>query len=268
MINLNYLYFTVSGNYVLSNQKFTWHGAKSRGNFATPNINIMSSLVTVDNLNNLKNEEAWVGYYSKETAFAYIGCLLIKNENPKALFSRANNNPGICFSVCKKYNQNYIGLNGGKCFCMQERPSKNINRPACDISPDGIFVKGGVHKADDYMSIYVRIKTDINVTNHNGQIGGKCLSFERKSTIEYQWSACINSYQFLCTKNSNQHAEFQNLPLSAWRHYVKTCFEHNCLPITYNDKLSSTVDENVGLSWTNVIRSDVIYKYHGEKLQM
>jgi hypothetical protein len=91
MLNLNYLYFTVSGNYVLSNQKFTWHGAKSRGNFATPNINITNSLVTVDILNNLKNEEAWVGYYSKETAFAYIGKKLYEveiNYNSKGFIAK------------------------------------------------------------------------------------------------------------------------------------------------------------------------------------
>ncbi|XP_060555844.1 uncharacterized protein LOC132716563, partial [Ruditapes philippinarum] len=220
-----------SGDYVLSSQKFTWHAAKGRGNFATPNINIIDSLVTVDIPNNFKKEEAWVGYYSKETAFAYIGCWLIKNVNPKALFSQSNNNPGICFSVCKKYNHNYIGLNGGKCFCMQEKP-KNINLPECDISPDGIFVKGGGHKADKYMSIYERIKTDIHATNHSGQNGGKCLSFMRQPTIEYQWSACLDFNQILCAKNLNQHAENQSMQRNGWRHYVQTCFEHNCLPIT------------------------------------
>jgi hypothetical protein len=43
---------------------------------------------------------------------------------------------------------------------MQEKP-KNINLPECDISPDGIFVKEGGNKTDEYMSIYERIKTGI-----------------------------------------------------------------------------------------------------------
>ncbi|XP_060582423.1 uncharacterized protein LOC132738837 [Ruditapes philippinarum] len=47
-----------------------------------------------------------------------------------------------------------------------------------------------------------------------------------------------------------------------WRHYVKTCFENGCFPITYNDTVSLSISQANGPSWTNVIRSDVIYKYY------
>ena len=48
-----------------------------------------------------------------------------------------------------------------------------------------------------------------------------------------------------------------------WRYYVQTCFKNSCSPISYDDIMSSPIVNATGPSWSNVIRSDVIFKYNG-----
>jgi hypothetical protein len=66
--------FIIVSAYFVSNEYITWDDAKGRGNFATPNIQVNNSTFIVNISTDLNdNEEVWVGYYQKETAFAYIG---------------------------------------------------------------------------------------------------------------------------------------------------------------------------------------------------
>jgi hypothetical protein len=58
---------------VISSGKFTWQDANTTKHFATPMIEVNNSSLTVNINVDLRNKEAWVGYYLKETAFAYIG---------------------------------------------------------------------------------------------------------------------------------------------------------------------------------------------------
>ncbi|XP_060580736.1 uncharacterized protein LOC132737463 isoform X2 [Ruditapes philippinarum] len=175
----------------------TWFDAKGRGNFATPNILVNSSTFIVNISTDLNdNEEVWVGYFKKGTAFAYIGCGFINNAKPTILLPESRNSPGLCYSMCNKYYHQYIGLNKDKCFCMKEKPIENISLPECDISPNGTWVAGG---GSEYMSIYERLKTEMNVGRNKDN--EECLIFE--SNYRLWWSDCHHSYLSLCLKGNS-----------------------------------------------------------------
>ncbi|XP_060600044.1 uncharacterized protein LOC132753564 isoform X2 [Ruditapes philippinarum] len=249
----------VTAYYVLSNETASWDNAKSRGNFATPtiqgnnsswfNINITSDLN--------ENETAWVGYYKKETAFAYIGCSLLNKTVPNGLLPTRKNSPGNCFSLCKETYHSYIGLNKGNCFCLSELPSGNITLSKCDISPNGDWIAGG----NDCMSLYQKIRADIHVTR--GGNSGKCLVFEARNN-ELYWTRCEEYDQTLCKNGSAiVSAQYYSQTYFSWKHYVKACFEINLSPISYNDTLNSTsISQANGPTSTNVIRSDAIYRFN------
>jgi hypothetical protein len=69
----NYKCITLSANYTISSRTYTWEEAITKGNIATPSIEMNNSSLTVNITVDVNNKEAWVGYYLKETAFAYIG---------------------------------------------------------------------------------------------------------------------------------------------------------------------------------------------------
>ncbi|XP_060586436.1 uncharacterized protein LOC132742131 [Ruditapes philippinarum] len=125
----------------------------------------------------------------------------------------------------------------------------------------GNWIAGG---GSEYMSIYERMKTDlIKDRNHNGN--GECLTFQ--INIGHMWSDCNSYHHSLCISEAIVQIASKNFTtFIEWRHYVQTCFENGCFPITYNDTMSLSISQAYGPSWTNVIRSDVIYKYNGEMI--
>ncbi|XP_060562182.1 uncharacterized protein LOC132721826 [Ruditapes philippinarum] len=115
---------TVSAD-ILSNENSTWHDANSRGNFATPKIQVNNSTFIVNIPTDLNdNEEAWVGYYKKETAFAYIECGFVNNAKLTILLPVSRNSPGLCYSMCNKSHHTYVGLNKDKVNYLSNCTSK------------------------------------------------------------------------------------------------------------------------------------------------
>ncbi|XP_060569428.1 putative uncharacterized protein DDB_G0277255 [Ruditapes philippinarum] len=242
----------VSANYFLSNETFSWDDAKNKMNFATPVIQVDNSSFKVNITTDLnQNEDAWVGYFKKETAFEYIGCGRLTNTEPKVWLTLKRNSPGNCFSVCKQYDYNHIGLNNGTCFCLSVILNDEIKFPECDISYDGNWIAGG----KEYMSIYRAIETDINVAIQNS---GKCLVFQQNK--EVFWAECDEADQKLCKNGESFEPVFHaSSQFFFWRHYVKTCFVSNFSAINFHGIFNSPT---LTPKSTNVIRSDVIYKFN------
>lgn len=74
---------------------------------------------------------------------------------------------------------------------------------------------------------------------------------------------CSTAYKVLCTKDPNiANVVFEDVRYLGWNIYVQTCFEFQRFPITYNDTLSVEVNQITAELWTNIILSDVIFKYN------
>ncbi|XP_060584393.1 uncharacterized protein LOC132740497, partial [Ruditapes philippinarum] len=186
----------VSAQNDLSIENFTWPKAKERGNMATPTIKVNNTTLFLNISSNVglnENEEAWVGYYQKETAFSYIGCGHINSSDTNILLPHSRKTPGLCYSLCDKSEKKFIALNKDKCFCMSEIPSKTISLAKCDISPNGTWMAGG---GDDYMSIYEKMNTDIYVKSSDDD-GGKCFVFQNTGKNRW-WFGCDKYFHLFC----------------------------------------------------------------------
>ncbi|XP_060562186.1 uncharacterized protein LOC132721829 [Ruditapes philippinarum] len=120
---------------------------------------------------------------------------------------------------------------------MKEKPIENISLPKCDISPNGTWVAGG---GSEYISIYERLITEVNVGGNKDN--EECLFFENNYGL--WWSDCLHDYLSLCLKEEIvQTTSHNTMTYIEWRQYVKSCFENNCFPITYNDTMSLSISQ-------------------------